>query len=543
MGAGTRSLDGAPRFVRVDKRGTTQFVMLAPVEAYRGPVDLASNAEIKRAEEAYAAGALAEALDLCVEVIERSVAAPDPELVTTAATLVNRPVDPKARARAHHLAARALGLLVATGEGESPEAARVRSQLDATRDPFDESVPTAAWSGDPDTEFVSLHARITELQDPLRASERIELARRAVALGRASGRPDHQAWGHVWAMDAHAASGHRAALFDELAALSMLADGLGPIWQAQVLLIRASQALIDGRLADVAPLVEEATLRSGDNSDAAFLKLPFAFEVARLTGNVPALLPSVRAVVERLPFVARIWLCVALKESDQRAEAADEWQALAPSVVETPVLAPEFLISIVDAADICAWLGDEKTAPMLYDRLRPYAGMHAIPHACGPYQGPVDLALGRLARLLGDATVAQDHLIAALRATERIHALPTKAAVLTDLAALEPQRSRRRAEYLDTASELATRLALGPILEQVASLGQPDSNAGSLTRRETEVAALVAAGLTNGAIARQLVLSERTIENHVSRILLKLGLRSRAALAVWFERTKNAIPS
>lgn len=523
----------------VDKGGTTQFVMLAPVEAYRGAVDVASSAELDHAGEVYAAGSLAEALSLCGLIIERAVAAPDPELVAAAATMVSRPVDPKARARAHHLAARALGLLVATGQGGSPGAARIRSQLDATRDPFDRSATTAAWSEDPDAEFVSLQARITELQDPLRAPERIEVARRAVALGRASGRQDRQAWGHVWAMDAHASSGHRSALFDELAALSVLADGLGPIWQAQVLLIRASQALIDGRLADVAQLVEEATLRSGDNSDAAFLQLPFAFEVARLTGNVPALLPQVRAVVERLPFVARTWLCVALKESDRRAEAADEWRALAPSVVETPVVAPEFLISIVDAADVCTWLGDETTAPMLYDRLRPYAGMHAVPHACGPYQGPVDHALGRLARLLGDAALARDHLLAALRAAESIHALPTKAAVLTDLAALEPQRSRRRAEYLDTASELASRLALNPTLEHITALGSPGSHAGTLTQRETEVAALVAAGLTNAAIARQLVLSERTIENHVSRILLKLGLRSRAALAAWFERTKN----
>ncbi len=54
-----------------------------------------------------------------------------------------------------------------------------------------------------------------------------------------------------------------------------------------------------------------------------------------------------------------------------------------------------------------------------------------------------------------------------------------------------------------------------------------------LTAREREVAALVALGKTNRAIAEQLVVSERTIEKHVENATGKLGFSARAQLAVW----------
>ncbi|QVI24707.1 hypothetical protein KHQ06_07310 [Nocardia tengchongensis] len=55
-----------------------------------------------------------------------------------------------------------------------------------------------------------------------------------------------------------------------------------------------------------------------------------------------------------------------------------------------------------------------------------------------------------------------------------------------------------------------------------------------LTRREREVAALVARGRTNRQIARALGISERTAEVHVHNIAGKLGASGRAEVAVWF---------
>ena len=59
------------------------------------------------------------------------------------------------------------------------------------------------------------------------------------------------------------------------------------------------------------------------------------------------------------------------------------------------------------------------------------------------------------------------------------------------------------------------------------------SAAGGLSRREAEVARLVAAGMTNRAIAGKLFLSERTVESHVDHVLTKLGFASRAQIAAW----------
>jgi len=64
-----------------------------------------------------------------------------------------------------------------------------------------------------------------------------------------------------------------------------------------------------------------------------------------------------------------------------------------------------------------------------------------------------------------------------------------------------------------------------------------------LSRREEEVAALVARGMSNRQIAQELFLSESTIENHVSKILRKLELTSRTEIAAWATQRRLLAPN
>jgi predicted ATPase/DNA-binding CsgD family transcriptional regulator len=80
--------------------------------------------------------------------------------------------------------------------------------------------------------------------------------------------------------------------------------------------------------------------------------------------------------------------------------------------------------------------------------------------------------------------------------------------------------------------EAALHLALGES-DGVGAHAADGSFAGPLAKREVEVGRLIAEGLSNKQIAARLFISDRTVAAHVSNIMNKLGINSRAQIAAW----------
>jgi len=88
---------------------------------------------------------------------------------------------------------------------------------------------------------------------------------------------------------------------------------------------------------------------------------------------------------------------------------------------------------------------------------------------------------------------------------------------------------------LTTARDAFRRLGAAPDVARLTALIDAGSgrDAGGLTSRELEVLRLVAEGKSNKAIATRLTLSERTVDRHVSNILMKLAVPSRTAATAY----------
>ena len=150
-------------------------------------------------------------------------------------------------------------------------------------------------------------------------------------------------------------------------------------------------------------------------------------------------------------------------------------------------------------------------------------------------------------RLLGGQAAMSGHPRVAARMLGAAEAL-AGAAGASMTGPLEPESARAResaimalgaakfeAEYTAGARldrETALRLALGESDETDVD-ADAHVETGPLSRREVEVARLIAEGLANKEIAARLFISERTVTTHVGNILNKLGFDSRVQIASW----------
>ena len=159
-------------------------------------------------------------------------------------------------------------------------------------------------------------------------------------------------------------------------------------------------------------------------------------------------------------------------------------------------------------------------------------------------------------RLVGHADASLQHLGMAVSEFSQL-GMPYEAArarlMLAEVArSIEPEVAEAEArtalstcEGLGAGRDADTAAALLRDLGVKASRAWAKSG-GVLTKRESEVLALLGQGLSNPEIAQRLYLSRKTVEHHVASILTKLGLRNRTEAAAFavrqVERTDAAGP-
>ena len=152
------------------------------------------------------------------------------------------------------------------------------------------------------------------------------------------------------------------------------------------------------------------------------------------------------------------------------------------------------------------------------------------------------MPLGQAAAALGHIDLAVEDLQTAASICDKNGARGCAVQARVELAAALTRRQAPGARNgalaaLATAAREAEQLGMIPFTEWIeqlqAQLSATPAGDSPLSPRELEVARLVAQGLTNKQIGQTLYVSERTAENHVQHILVKLGLRNRSQIAAW----------
>jgi non-specific serine/threonine protein kinase len=315
--------------------------------------------------------------------------------------------------------------------------------------------------------------------------------------------------------------------------------------RARALWALALMLLSQGNAARAAPLVEEArelALRLGDEAEVAHTFFGRG-GACLISGDYERARAVYEEALSRPPREGESMSLVGFKyvelahvlaiqgEYDRATALCEEFRQICLAHGEQWI--HSYLLRILAFAE---WAKGDRTAARIHAReclrLKRAVGdvfgtgmtleLLAAVHARDGEGRPAAVLLGAAKRIWQDAHVALDRTPS--HGPVRSEAEESARALLGDAF-----KSAYR-EGLDLTLVDAVGYALG---EQESPARQVLDS--PLTRRETEVAELIAEGLTNQQIADRLVVALRTAEGHVERILSKLGFTSRSQAAVWAE--------
>ena len=264
-----------------------------------------------------------------------------------------------------------------------------------------------------------------------------------------------------------------------------------------VLIYRGLMAAFDGRFGEAEQLADDAATwgrRLGQPAADAY-RLGQLSRIYWSTGRLPLLEGEVTDGIGRFPGLVtlRCIRALVLASSGRQDEAVREARCLVDDDFAILPRDSLFLASLALLAETVVVCGNGDLAPPLLETLAPFAGRNLIQGVPIGW-GAVAWYLARLSWIAG-----------------------------------QPGSARR---YAERADRLHARWGSSGMPHALSGMwAQP--TARPLSRREREVAGLLASGKSNAEIAEALYVSVHTVERHVANIFLKVGVHNRAEAAVW----------
>lgn len=286
-----------------------------------------------------------------------------------------------------------------------------------------DAVATARASGDASALAAALGARHVALWRPDRLDERRAVAGEMIAAAREVGDRHAELQALNWHVTDLFESGDMPTWREEVARHGRLADELRlgafqwytPLWAAV-------EAMLAGRYDDaerLATAAEEAGARAGDRNAELFASMVRVCEKLQRRAFEEIPLDFVEDKIANSPAGpayrgSYAWTLAGLGESDRARSELDAAMAF-PHAFDANWLSLQ-----VECAEASALLEDAAHAPVLYERLAPYAGRPATAGRAAWSSGAIDRPLGVLAALLGRRTDAVRHLEDAIRINDAL---------------------------------------------------------------------------------------------------------------------------